>query len=171
MYYYTFVDYSPNFTVAACLQSAVANFAIFFCDFALDISQTAACWLRLLLSALLTAWIIWSLLCSVAVGYAEAIHAAIIPLCDLPVVGHIIPGCLSPLASMPLTVADFPSLVDSQSSSLELLLEESIGTASVSWDYKKAEIVSCDLIALIRISNLASHEYLANAIEEFVALA
>ncbi|KAF6757167.1 hypothetical protein DFP72DRAFT_1007111 [Ephemerocybe angulata] len=65
--------------------------------------------------------------------------------------------------------ADYPALVEVQSKTFEQMLDDSMGSSSLSLDMKKTEMATADLIALVRLSNLASRESLAETLSEFVA--
>ncbi|KAH9902634.1 hypothetical protein C8Q73DRAFT_13011 [Cubamyces lactineus] len=64
--------------------------------------------------------------------------------------------------------ADYPKLVEIQSSSFEQLLDGSVGGSGLSLEIKKAEMASKDLITLVKYSELKSKDHLAEALDEFV---
>ncbi|KAI0648968.1 hypothetical protein C8Q79DRAFT_948105 [Trametes meyenii] len=64
--------------------------------------------------------------------------------------------------------ANYPKLVEIQSSSFEALLDGSVGGSSLSLEIKKAEMASKDLITLVKYSELKSRDLLAGSLFEFV---
>ncbi|KAL7279308.1 hypothetical protein ACG7TL_007149 [Trametes sanguinea] len=64
--------------------------------------------------------------------------------------------------------ADYPKLVEIQSSSFEQLLDSSVGGSGLSLEIKKAEMASQDLITLVKFSELKSRDLLAQSLFEFV---
>ena len=69
---------------------------------------------------------------------------------------------------MPPRRADYPRLVEIQTSSFEQLLDGSVGGPALSLDIKKAEMATRDLITLVKFSGLKSREHLAQSLADFV---
>ncbi|CDO75175.1 hypothetical protein BN946_scf184866.g16 [Trametes cinnabarina] len=64
--------------------------------------------------------------------------------------------------------ADYPKLVEIQSSRFEELLDGSVGGSGLSLEIKKAEMASRDLVTLVRHSELTSKDHLVESLLEFV---
>ncbi|KAG5636653.1 hypothetical protein H0H81_007272 [Sphagnurus paluster] len=64
--------------------------------------------------------------------------------------------------------ADYPKLVDIQSTTFEHLLDGSVGGSGLALEIKKAEMATTDLATLVRISNLKSRDMLSDTLGEFV---
>jgi hypothetical protein len=64
--------------------------------------------------------------------------------------------------------ADYPGLVDVQSTTFEQLLGQATGGLGLSLEIKKAEMATADLVTLVRVSDLRSRELLANTLSTFV---
>jgi hypothetical protein len=58
--------------------------------------------------------------------------------------------------------------MDVQQDSLELLLDESVGMATTSWEIRRSEIATSDLITLVKLSKLKSRSILTGALEDFL---
>ncbi|KAJ3831832.1 hypothetical protein EV361DRAFT_812602 [Lentinula raphanica] len=63
--------------------------------------------------------------------------------------------------------ADFPRLMNAQSSTFEQLLDNSVGGSTISLDVKKAEMAMADLVVLVKYSNLSSKDVLGDALSTF----
>ncbi|KAI9066312.1 hypothetical protein FKP32DRAFT_1674052 [Trametes sanguinea] len=83
-------------------------------------------------------------------------------LCRYPKVEYDAEGELVPQQ------ADYPKLVQIQSSSFEQLLDSSVGGSGLSLEIKKAEMASQDLITLVKVSDLRGRDLLAESLLEFV---
>ncbi|KAJ3965795.1 hypothetical protein EV361DRAFT_810106 [Lentinula raphanica] len=82
------------------------------------------------------------------------------PLCLIPRIANI--SLCSKLHSVdyesqPLW-ADFPRLMNAQSSTFEQLLDNSVGGSSISLDIKKAEMAMSDLVVPVKYSKLSSKD-------------
>ncbi|KAI0775061.1 hypothetical protein BD413DRAFT_532700 [Trametes elegans] len=84
------------------------------------------------------------------------------PLCRPPQVAYTAEGDAIPMW------ADYPKLVEIQSSNFEQLLDGSVGGSGLSLEIKKAEMASRDLITLVKFSELRSRDPLAESLMEFV---
>ncbi|KAF7789182.1 hypothetical protein EIP86_000119 [Pleurotus ostreatoroseus] len=92
-------------------------------------------------------------------------HAILSPLCWLPGVSKF-PICSSPPSIV--RWADYPSLMDVQETRMVQLMDQSAGNIVISWDIKKAEMATSDLIALVKASDLRSRDLLASHLSQFV---
>ncbi|KAJ3872876.1 hypothetical protein F5051DRAFT_338568 [Lentinula edodes] len=63
--------------------------------------------------------------------------------------------------------ADFPRLMNAQSSTFEQLLDNSVGGSGLSLDIKKAEMAMSDLVILVKFSELTSKDVLGDALSAF----
>ncbi|KAJ3899392.1 hypothetical protein F5879DRAFT_776125, partial [Lentinula edodes] len=63
--------------------------------------------------------------------------------------------------------ADFPRLMNAQTSTFEQLLDSSVGGSGLSLDIKKAEMAMSDLVVLVKFSKLASKDVLGEALTTF----
>ena len=100
------------------------------------------------------------------------IRFAFEPICWIPGISTT-PFCRPPqvpenVSAMPPQRADYPRLVEIQSSSFEQLLDGSVGGPALSLDIKKAEMATRDLITLVKHSGLKSREHLAQSLTDFV---
>ncbi|KAJ6576641.1 hypothetical protein DFH09DRAFT_1361543 [Mycena vulgaris] len=64
--------------------------------------------------------------------------------------------------------ADYPTLVDVQSTTIEQLLDESSSGSALALQIKKAEMATTDLVTLVRVSDLKSRDMLADHLRLFV---
>ena len=90
-----------------------------------------------------------------------------VPFCQIPVLSRMM-SCALNQVDVPLW-ADYPRLVEVQSSSFEQLLDESVGGSELSLEIKKAEMVTSDLVTLVRFSDLKGREVIANMLQDFVS--
>ena len=54
-----------------------------------------------------------------------------------------------------------------QSKTFEQLLDETVGSTSLALDIKKAEMATHDLVTVVKLSDLKSRDYLADALVAF----
>ncbi|KAJ3727950.1 hypothetical protein C8R42DRAFT_573213 [Lentinula raphanica] len=73
---------------------------------------------------------------------------------------------LSDCQSRPLW-ADYPRLMNAQSTTFEQLLDTSIGGSGISLDIKKAEMAMSDLVVMVKYSELSSKDILGDALLTF----
>jgi hypothetical protein len=115
------------------------------------------------------------LACTYGLAFASgAIRSALAPLCSVPFVSLLCPA--SPARGAPSRSnpgrtprwADFPSLLNVETKSLEALLDEAVQGPGLALEIKKAEMATSDLTTLVRISNLNSRDVLADSLGEFV---
>lgn len=93
------------------------------------------------------------------------------PLCHVPILNKAVPFCswnLNQDDGQSTQWADYPKLVDIQSSSFEQLLDESVGGSGLALEVKKAEMATSDLVTLVRVSDLRSKDTLARTLVNFV---
>jgi hypothetical protein len=94
------------------------------------------------------------------------------PLCYVPVLHKAIPFCRwdhsSERDARTTKWADYPKLMDIQSSSFEQLLDDSVGGSAMALEVKKAEMATSDLATLVRVSKLKSRVSLAQTLVNFV---
>ena len=65
--------------------------------------------------------------------------------------------------------ADYPKLMDVQSTTFEQLLDESVGGSSLSLEVKKAEMATADLVALVKVSDMRSRDMMAQTLRDFAS--
>jgi hypothetical protein len=64
--------------------------------------------------------------------------------------------------------ADFPALVELQSSTFEDLLNHGVLGSSFALEIKKAEMATNNLLTLVRVSDLKSREKIVETLRDFV---
>jgi hypothetical protein len=105
---------------------------------------------------------------------SDAIASALAPICSTPIISLI---CVTskprepphpPNSDRPPRWADFPSLLNVESKTLESLLDEMVEGPGLALEIRKAEMATSDLATLVRVSDLKSREFLADALSEFV---
>ncbi|KZT29732.1 hypothetical protein NEOLEDRAFT_1106279 [Neolentinus lepideus HHB14362 ss-1] len=147
------------------LEDAVSSGALFTVRYVLDIIGRAVRLLRIPLSMLLFIWI----LAFVVGKMSHSIRTVMSPLCIIPGISSLSVCTWSQVSDGRSTRwADYPKLVDMQSSTFEQLLDESVGGAGLALEIKKAEIATSDLTTLVRVSDLNSRDLLADSLVEFV---
>ncbi|KAI8980016.1 hypothetical protein BD414DRAFT_493319 [Trametes punicea] len=95
------------------------------------------------------------------------------PVCYLPGISHSAlcrptQRDFTPDGDLVPQQADYPKLVEIQSSSFEQLLDGSVGGSGLSLEIKKAEMASKDLVILVQFSDLKSKDLLADSLLDFV---
>lgn len=130
----------------------------------LDVFIRAVRLMRIPLSAMLFLWMM-------AFGMTRlsgALYAAFAPICYLPLVSSTTLCATShPNVSHLPKWADFPQLMQVQSSTFEHLLDGSVGGSELSLEIRKAEFATSDLITLVRYSDLQSNNILAELLTVF----
>jgi hypothetical protein len=105
---------------------------------------------------------------------SNAIASALAPICSTPVISLL---CITakprdiprpPNSDRTPRWADFPSLLNVESKTLESLLDEMVEGPGLALEIKKAEMATSDLATLVRVSDLKSREILADSLSEFV---
>ncbi|KAI0325453.1 hypothetical protein GY45DRAFT_1330264 [Cubamyces sp. BRFM 1775] len=112
---------------------------------------------------LLALWLLGTILAR----FSSTFRTALGPICWIPGISGSV-FCRAPQTEPLPQWADYPKLVEIQSSSFEQLLDGSVGGSGLSLEIKKAEMASKDLITLVRYSELKSKDHLAEALNEFV---
>ncbi len=105
---------------------------------------------------------------------SDAVASALAPICSTPVISLL---CVTskpkevprpPNSDRTPKWADFPSLLNVESKTLESLLDEMVEGPGLALEIKKAEMATSDLATLVRVSELNSREILADSLSEFV---
>lgn len=130
----------------------------------LDVFIRAVLLMRMPLSAML---FIWMMVFGMT-RLSGALYAAFAPICYLPLVSSTT-LCATPHPNVSLIPkwADFPQLMQVQSSTFEQLLDGSVGGSGLSLEIRKAEFATSDLITLVRYSDLQSNDILADLLTTF----
>ncbi|CAK5275942.1 unnamed protein product [Mycena citricolor] len=137
--------------------------------YVLDILKRAILLLRIPLSLLLFLWMLVFLFSVMT----HTLQRAVRPLCFIPGLRSA-SLCAPPTSTVPFVGpgpakwADFPSLVDLQSTTLAQLLDESTSGAALATQIKKAEMATSDLVTLVGVSDLRSRDMLENTLRGFV---
>lgn len=97
----------------------------------------------------------------------KVFHAAIAPVCWMPVISSWSLCKPSTAFTDAPQRADFPRLVQIQSSNFDDLLSNTVSGSALSLDIKNAEMATKDLVTLVKVSDLKSRELLATSLNEF----
>ncbi|KIY71174.1 hypothetical protein CYLTODRAFT_346431 [Cylindrobasidium torrendii FP15055 ss-10] len=90
------------------------------------------------------------------------------PFCTIPIVSSS-PLCVALGSLVPgRPVANFPALVEIESTSLERVLDQLTGGSALALDVKKSEIATKDLILVVGTSNLRSKSEIEYTLQNFV---
>lgn len=131
--------------------------------YTLDVFSNAMGFLRYPFAILFALWILAFVLTKVT----ATIRSVFTPLCWVP--GFSSSSlCYVGDTKVPRW-ADYPKLVDVQSSTFEQLLDESIGGSGLSLEVKKAEMATSDLVTLVKVSDLKSRDMMARTLQDFVS--
>lgn len=133
---------------------------IFPFRYVMDVLVNAMNFLRYPFAMLLALWVL-------SVALNRAIFAIRTPFCRIPGISSLF-LCDAIGPKVPLW-ADYPKLVDVQSTSFEQLLDESLGGSELSLEVKKAEMVTSDLVTLVKFSDLKSRDMMAQMLQDFVS--
>jgi len=145
------------------------NGGLFMVVYILDVLKMAIQLLRKPLSFLVFLWMFAFILSRIS----HTLRAAFSPLC-------YIPGISSSALCLPDGYAatsdnrqspkwaDYPTLVDVQSVTIEQLLDESSSGSVLALQIKKAEMATTDLVTLVRVSDLKSRDTLGDSLRQFV---
>ncbi|KAG5338122.1 hypothetical protein C0989_008200 [Termitomyces sp. Mn162] len=150
--------------IDGAVQGASFTFRYFF-----DIFLTAVRLLRRPLGLLLFLWLL-----AFVIGWvSHTLRGTFAPLCLLPgLYGSRFCEAPSPPpvpgVPGPPRWADYPKLIDAQSTTFEHLLDGSVGGSGLSLEIKKAEMATSDLVTLVRVSNLKARNTLGDQLSEFV---
>jgi hypothetical protein len=145
-------------------------------ELAKDVSYTTAYFLDVLLGAIhllrrpLSVILFLYLLALLIGRVPHALKAAVAPLCVVPGISNFAWCHKFEIRSSTQLMqwADYPKLADMQSAAFEQLLDQSVHGPGLSFEIKKAEIATTDLITLIRVSDLKSRDMLAELLVGFV---
>ncbi|KAI0258393.1 hypothetical protein BC834DRAFT_835706 [Gloeopeniophorella convolvens] len=136
-----------------------------------DVLGTTIRWLKTPISLLLVLYASAYIL-----GLASgSIKTALSPICDIPIISLACPAPKPSKATGKKSErdrtpkwADFPSLLNVESKTLEALLDETVEGPGLALEIKKAEMATSDLATLVRVSKLNSRDILAEFLSEFV---
>ncbi|KAJ6510495.1 hypothetical protein C8R45DRAFT_964284 [Mycena sanguinolenta] len=140
---------------------------LFVVMYILDVLKTAIQLLRRPLSFLVFLWMFAFILHRIS----HTLKAAFSPLCYIPGISSsalCLPDGYAPVSNLAPKWADYPSLVDVQSATLEQLLDDSSSGSVLALKIKKAEMATTDLVTLVRVSDLKSRDMLGDALRRFV---
>ncbi|KZT01412.1 uncharacterized protein LAESUDRAFT_664079, partial [Laetiporus sulphureus 93-53] len=147
------------------VQQAVVTGASSASRYLYDILSLALRLLRKPLGILLFIWILGVLFTRMT----QTFRTVFSPFCIIPGISN------SPLCRMPPPIvnlspkwANFTQLAEMQGATFEQLLDESVTGSSLSFEIKKAEMATSDLVTLVRHSNLISRDLLAESLVDFV---
>ncbi|KAJ7455294.1 hypothetical protein B0H11DRAFT_2176198 [Mycena galericulata] len=159
----------PPTTKIALPTEQVVDGGVFMVGYVFDVLKRAIQLLRIPLSFLVFLWMFAFIIGRIS----YTLRAAFSPLC-------CIPGISSSTLCLPDGYAtsqgnhqspkwaDYPTLVDVQSATLEQLLDESTSGSSLALKIKKAEMATTDLVTLVRVSDLKTRDMLGDALRQFV---
>lgn len=112
-------------------------------------------------------------------GYiSQTVYRAFSPMCAIPGLSglsvcqfQVAKRDLSAVTSLKMTpkLADYLTLMNMQSKSFEILLQESAGGSRLSLEIKMAEMATSDLLARVRVSNLSTRGGLAASLSGFIS--
>ncbi|OJA08995.1 hypothetical protein AZE42_11043 [Rhizopogon vesiculosus] len=133
--------------------------------FVLDIFLRAVRLMRIPLSLFLFVW----MLAYVMTRLSGTLRTVFAPMCCLPFVSSsLMCTPLDPSVLHQPKWADFPQLMEVQSSTFDQLLDGSAGESGLSLEIRKAEFATADLTTLVRHSDLKSNDILADLLTVFV---
>ncbi|KAF7328965.1 hypothetical protein MVEN_02526500 [Mycena venus] len=147
----------------------VYNGGRFMAAYILDVLKMAVQLLRKPLSFLVFLWMFAFILGRIS----HTLRAAFSPLCYIPGISRsalCLPKGYSATSDNLRSPkwADYPTLVDVQSATIEQLLDESSSGSVLALKIKKAEMATTDLVTLVRVSDLKSRDTLGDALRQFV---
>ncbi|KAF8131275.1 hypothetical protein K438DRAFT_1885803 [Mycena galopus ATCC 62051] len=159
---------APNPKIAIPTEHVYSG-GLYMVAYILDVLRMAIQLLRRPLSFLVFLWMFAFILHRIS----HTLKAAFSPLCYIPGIsssGLCLPdGYATASGSLRSPKwADYPSLVDAQSATLEQLLDESSSGSVLALKIKKAEMATTDLVTLVRVSDLKSRDMLGEALRQFV---
>lgn len=129
-----------------------------------DVLRTALQLLRKPLALALSLYLLALLLTQIS----SMFRVAFAPICWIPIISSS-PLCYTPSPTPKVPKwADYPKLVDVESSTFEKLLDETVGGSGLSLEIKKAEMATSDLVTLVKVSDLKTKSRLAEHLEMFV---
>ncbi|KAI0067299.1 hypothetical protein BV25DRAFT_1896972 [Artomyces pyxidatus] len=163
---------SPSSTVTKDeVRELFWTFAVAAFRYTADVCGTAVRLLKQPIAILLFIWLLGFLLARIS----NTIRSSLAPLCYIPGVSRL---CVVPIAQNTAPVAqrgtgqpawaDYPRLMNVERQTFETLLEETVDSAGLALEIKKAEMATSDLATLVRVSDLTSRDMLAEMLSEFV---
>ncbi|OBZ62674.1 hypothetical protein A0H81_15035 [Grifola frondosa] len=156
---------SPTLDTAQ-LQEALTAGTWHAARYTLDVLSTALRLLRRPLAVLIFLWLLGVLFARLS----HTFRTVFAPFCIVPGISRTSMCIVAPPpdAARRPRWADYPRLVDVQSTTFEQLLDEAAGGSGLSLEIKKAEMATTDLVTLVRVSDLRSRDVLASALVDFV---
>lgn len=148
----------------ARVQQGIQDGVAFTWDYVYDVTNVALRLLRKPLGLLLFAYIFAFLVTQVS----SAFRTAFAPICWIPIISSSTLCYTAPPSPNVPQWADYPKLVEAESSTFERLLDESATNVGLSLDIKKTEMATSDLVTLVKASNLQSKDTLARHLQNFV---
>ena len=150
------------------LLDGAQEFTISTIRYVLDVSSRGFHYSRYILGFLLSLWIV----ALITLRISSTLWGAVAPVCYLPYISSS-RMCenwhnISVQVKQAPRWADYPKMVDLQSTTFEQLMEESIGGSALSLEVKKAEMAMTDLVTFVQISKLKAKDTLASSLIEFV---
>ncbi|KAJ7262747.1 hypothetical protein B0H12DRAFT_306422 [Mycena haematopus] len=156
----------PNAKIAIPTEHMYSG-GLFIVTYIFDVLKMAIQLLRRPLSFLVFLWMFAFILHRIS----HTLRAAFSPLCRIPGISSsalCLPDGYMATSDRSPKWADYPTLVDVQSSTLEQLLDESTSGSVLALQIKKAEMATTDLVTLVRVSDLKSRDMLGDALRQFV---
>ncbi|KAJ7126825.1 hypothetical protein C8R44DRAFT_779661 [Mycena epipterygia] len=157
----------PNAKIALPTDQ-VYDGSLFIARYALDVFKIAIQLLRTPLSFLVFLWMFAFILSRIS----HTLRTTFAPLCYIPGISSSTlcrpDGYATPGNHQSLKWADYPTLVDVQTATIEQLLDESSSGSALALQIKKAEMATTDLVTLVRVSELRSRDMLADHLRLFV---
>jgi hypothetical protein len=146
------------------IRSTLSCGMLYTLEYALGIFQTTLFLLQKPLSVILFFYILSYLLTFVS----NSIRMVVTPICWTPGLSRM-PFCYNLPAPLPKIPewASYPELAKSQGLAFEYLLDDVVGSSSLSLEIKKAEITATDLVALVKVSHFKSKQALLEHLEIF----
>ena len=138
--------------------------AAFTWEYVFDIFGTTLRLLRIPFAGLLFLYIFAFLVTQASAAFRTAFS----PICWVPFISSSRLCYTAPLKPKVPRWADYPKLVQTESSILEKLLDESVENAGLSLDIKKSEMATSDLVTLVKFSELKSKDQLVEHLETFI---
>ncbi|KAJ7629424.1 hypothetical protein DFH06DRAFT_1225692 [Mycena polygramma] len=143
--------------------------SLFMVKYVCSVLKAAIQLLRIPLSFLVFLWMFAFILNRIS----YTLRAAFSPLCYIPGISSstlCLPDGYATASDKQRSPkwADYPTLVDVQSATIEQLLDESSSGSALALQIKKAEMATTDLVTLVRVSDLKSRDMLGDALRQFV---
>ncbi|KAI0044174.1 hypothetical protein FA95DRAFT_1562541 [Auriscalpium vulgare] len=152
--------------------NVLKDFSLDATGYTLDVVGTAVRLLKKPFGILLFLWLLAFILARISHLIRSTFWPlCIIPgfsrICDIPDTRHTAPAGQGDVG--PPRWADYPRLMQAESQTFEMLLEEVTDGPGLALEIKKAEMATSDLAALVRVSDLKSRDLLANTLGDFVS--